>query len=157
MDVRKSARAILINKENEILLFKFIFKEMFEEKVIWVTPGGGVEPGEDFEATLKRELFEETGLILKSIGPWIWTKEVLFKGKESDFISYERYYLINTNNKDISFDNMTLNEVTTLKGFKWWSANELLSSKEEFFTSQLGKLFSEIIEGNIPKSPTVIS
>jgi 8-oxo-dGTP diphosphatase len=157
MNIRKSARAILINNENKILLFKFIFKEMLEEKVIWVTPGGGVEPGEDFEAALKRELFEETGLSFKSIGPWIWTKEVLFKGKEREFISHERYYLIKINNTDISFENMTLNEVTTLRGFKWWDANELLSSKEEFFASQIGKLFSEIIEGNIPKSPTIIS
>jgi 8-oxo-dGTP diphosphatase len=157
MNIRKSARAILINNENKILLFKFIFKEMLEEKVIWVTPGGGVEPGEDFEAALKRELFEETGLSFKSIGPWIWTKEVLFKGKEREFISHERYYLIKINNTDISFENMTLNEVTTLRGFKWWDANELLSSKEEFFTSQIGKLFSEIIEGNIPKNPTIIS
>jgi 8-oxo-dGTP diphosphatase len=157
MNIRKSARAILINNENKILLFKFIFKEMQEEKVIWVTPGGGVEPGEDFEATLKRELFEEIGLNCKSIGPWIWTKEVLFKGKERDFISHERYYLIKINNVDISFENMTLNEVTTLRGFKWWDVNELLSSKEEFFTSQIGKLFSEIIEGNIPKNPTIIS
>jgi 8-oxo-dGTP diphosphatase len=157
MDIRKSARAILINNENKILMFKFKFENIQGENVLWVTPGGGVEEGENFEQALKRELHEETGLVLNSIGPWIWTKEVIFKGKERDFVSYERYYLIKMDNTNISFENMTLNEVRTLKGFKWWDINELLSSTEEFFTPQIGKLLIEIIEGNIPNSPIVIT
>ena len=32
----------------------------------WVFPGGGVEEGEDFETALKREMMEETGLMLVS-------------------------------------------------------------------------------------------
>ncbi|WP_063554637.1 hypothetical protein [Clostridium ljungdahlii] len=67
---------------------------------------------------LKRELFEETGLVLNLIGPWIWTKKVVFNGRKGDFISYKRYYLIKMNNLDISFGNMTLNEARTLKGNK---------------------------------------
>lgn len=153
MFIRKSSRAILINSENKILLFKFKFPEIQGEKVLWVTPGGGVEEDENFEQALKRELFEETGLILNLIGPWIWTKEVVFKGKRGDFVSYERYYLVKSDNTNISFENMTLNEVKTLNGFKWWSIDEILSSSEEFFTTQIGSLLLEVIKGNIPNSP----
>ncbi|MBU3156867.1 NUDIX hydrolase [Clostridium estertheticum] len=157
MNIRKSARAILINNKNKVLLFRFKFENIKGENVLWVTPGGGVEEGENFEQALKRELFEETGLTLNSVGPWIWTKEVIFEGKEKDFVSYERYYLIKIDNTDISFENMALNEVRTLKGFKWWDINELLSSTEEFFTPQIGKLLLEIIKGNIPNSPIIIT
>ncbi|OAA87000.1 hypothetical protein [Clostridium ljungdahlii] len=89
----------------------------------------------------------------EKIGSWIWTKEVVFNGKKGDFVSYERYYLIKSENTDISFKNMTLNEVRTLNGFKWWSIDELLSSSEEFFTPHIGNLLLEIIAGNIPNSP----
>lgn len=157
MFIRKSARALVINSENKVLLFKFKFPEIKGEKVLWVTPGGGVEEGENFEQALKRELLEETGLVFNSIGHWIWTKEVVFNGKKGDFVSYERYYLIKSDNTDISFENMTLNEVRTLNAFKWWSVNEILSSSEEFFTPQLSNLILKVIEGNLPDSPIDIA
>lgn len=157
MFIRKSARAVLINNEDRILLFKFKFPEIQGDKVLWVTPGGGVEEGESFEQALKRELFEEMGLVSNSIGPWIWTKEVVFKGKKGEFVSYERYYLIKADNIDISFENMTLNEVRTLNGFKWWSIEEILSSSEEFFTPQIGPLLLGIVNGTIPNNPIDIN
>jgi len=33
----------------------------------WVTPGGGVNFGETFEDTAKREILEETGLVIKNV------------------------------------------------------------------------------------------
>ncbi|RMC96650.1 NUDIX domain-containing protein [Clostridium autoethanogenum] len=100
-------------------MFKFMFSEIQSKKVLWVTPGGGVKKDENFEQALNRELFEETGLALNLIGPWIWTKKGIFNGRKVDFISYEKYYLIKMDNLDISFENMTLNEARTLKGYKW--------------------------------------
>ncbi|OAA90760.1 hypothetical protein [Clostridium ljungdahlii] len=43
MFIRKSARGVLINSQNRILLFKFVFPEIQSKKVLWVTPGGGVK------------------------------------------------------------------------------------------------------------------
>lgn len=96
-------------------------------------------------------------MVFNSIGPWIWTKEVVFNGKKGDFVSHERYYLIKSDNIDISIENMTLNEVRTLNGYKWWTIDELLSSSEEFFTPQFGNLLLEVITGNIPNSPININ
>ena len=42
----------------------------------WALPGGHLEPGESFEACCKREVFEETGLIINNISPVVFTNDV---------------------------------------------------------------------------------
>lgn len=44
------------------------------ERGLYFLPGGGIEPGEDHEACLKRELIEETGYRIR-IGPYIGQAE----------------------------------------------------------------------------------
>ena len=36
----------------------------------WVIPGGGVDFGETFESTAKREILEETGIVIKNVKPF---------------------------------------------------------------------------------------
>ncbi len=48
---------IVLNKENEILL------QLRSDTHDWGIPGGGMELGDSFEETAKKELYEETGLI----------------------------------------------------------------------------------------------
>jgi len=42
----------------------------------WALPGGHLEPGESFEACCKREVLEETGLIINDISPVVFTNDV---------------------------------------------------------------------------------
>jgi len=42
----------------------------------WALPGGHLEPGESFEACCKREVLEETGLIIKDISPVVFTNDI---------------------------------------------------------------------------------
>lgn len=49
MRTRKSSRAILLNEENEVFLFKFEFASLVDSKTLQVTPGGGLENGESFK------------------------------------------------------------------------------------------------------------
>ena len=48
---------IIMNMENELLL------QLRSDTKDWGIPGGGMEMGDTFEETAKRELFEETGLV----------------------------------------------------------------------------------------------
>ncbi|MEP6748040.1 MAG: NUDIX hydrolase [Bacteroidota bacterium] len=54
-----SATALAITEEGKILLVKQ-YRHPIEE-VIYETPGGFIDEGEDFETGMKRELMEETG------------------------------------------------------------------------------------------------
>ena len=57
---RATARVLVLDESDAVLLF-LTYGVSHDVAPRWITPGGGVEPGEDFRAAGERELFEETG------------------------------------------------------------------------------------------------
>ena len=64
--IRSAARAVVIDDRHRILLVRWDFPERpalgLPQMSVWGTPGGGIEPGEEIEPALRRELAEELGL-----------------------------------------------------------------------------------------------
>lgn len=132
MYIRESARAIILNEFGEILLQRFEFKNVQGNKVLWVTPGGGIEKSETTENALIRELYEELHLnvSLQGHSP-VLNKDVLIHGKSEDFISRETYYkLLIKKATAISLKNMTANESDTFKDIKWWKKEDLMERQD---------------------------
>ncbi|MDD2483127.1 MAG: NUDIX domain-containing protein [Candidatus Shapirobacteria bacterium] len=80
LNYRKSTTAVIVNKENKILLTQK--REYYDNE--WDFPGGGVEENETDEQTILRELYEELGtnkfiIIKKSsrIDKYEWPNEVV--------------------------------------------------------------------------------
>ncbi|WP_081430700.1 NUDIX domain-containing protein [Geobacillus kaustophilus] len=94
MRIRKCARAVIINERNEILLQQFEFRDVVGNKVLWVTPGGGIEENETPAEALKRELYEELGIVVDLLGGPIFQLDVWIEGKQGSFISRETRVLI---------------------------------------------------------------
>src|SRR3712207_8303508 len=68
---RPVARVLLLGPGGRLLLL--LAQDAPGGHQWWVTPGGGLDPGESFEQAARRELLEETG-IRAEVGPWVWTR-----------------------------------------------------------------------------------
>ena len=68
--LRLATRAIVVDDAERILLVRFDFGD----RIVWATPGGGIEPGETDDAALRREVLEEAGLEGFELGPLVWTR-----------------------------------------------------------------------------------
>nr|WP_284745948.1 NUDIX domain-containing protein [Amycolatopsis sp. RTGN1] len=75
--LRVGARVLLLNRDDEVLLIHTRDPDDPSHHW-WELPGGGQDPGEKLEDTARREIAEETGLVVDQIGRKLWTRESRF-------------------------------------------------------------------------------
>ena len=116
---------------------------------VWATPGGGQEPGEDDEATIRRELDEEVGLRDVVIGAHLWTRVVVVPFLDGSWDGQrERVYLVATPpfvpQPTMSWEQLLAEHVHELR---WWTADELLDAARDgvwFAPRQLPALVADL-------------
>lgn len=93
----------------------------------WVTPGGGMDPGETEAQTGVRELHEETGLRVAEselIGPL--ARRVVLHGYSDQVLEQvETFYAVRTPRFDVDASGHTPQEQITLQSSRWWGVDEL--------------------------------
>lgn len=123
---RLVSRAIVLDEDDRILLLLTDFPRHAVPALRWITPGGGVEPGEDHRQGVIRELFEETGLRIADPGEPVWsldTVEFLADGREQH--SHSEFYLVRTAHFDPVDDHWMDDERVDIRRIHWWSLDEL--------------------------------
>lgn len=158
MQIRKSARAIVLNKQNQIFLFRYTFDFFAEKESIWITPGGGLDEGESYEDALKRELFEELGIRLSDSVPFVFYRTPLYELKNGETVqSEERFYLVYCDDASFFYNGWSESEMKRMTAGKWWSAEEIMKSEETFFSEDIAEILERLSEGDVPKEPEEIS
>ncbi|MBA3655231.1 MAG: NUDIX domain-containing protein [Actinobacteria bacterium] len=142
---RQSARCVVIDDDGRVLLFRVVDPESAAPP-IWVTPGGGVEDGEDIAVAAARELAEETGLrrtpdelgapVAVCQGEWS------FRGQE--LYSVDWYFLVRTPVFDLDDTGWTELERELHAGWQWWTCRELDDAPEVFFPADLPYLVRDL-------------
>lgn len=151
MKIRKSSRAIVLNKDNHIFLFRYQFDYLTESKSIWITPGGSLEEGESFEDALKRELFEELGVLWDKDCVEIYYRNPLYTLNTGEVVqSIEKFFLVCMEEEQFSYANWTENEKQRMLCGRWWSIEEIQQSKDDFFTEDIICILTDLSDGNIP-------
>ena len=78
-------RCFIFNEENKILLVRRHSQDR-KDPDKWEVPGGKLDSGEDLSVSKKREIVEETGLIIEEIKPLVFAHSyVIGDGGYKDF------------------------------------------------------------------------
>ena len=132
---RPSSRLLVIDRNNRVLLFRFVFKRgPLTSQNYWATPGGGLEPGESFADAARRELFEETGILRDDVGREVAEREFVLQLLDGEYvIAEEHFFLVRVANQSLSRDHWTPVEIEVMTDYRWWSVKELTSTSEAVF------------------------
>jgi 8-oxo-dGTP pyrophosphatase MutT (NUDIX family) len=158
--VRPAARIVLLDPAGRILLFLYVSPS--SGRRWWITPGGGLDPGESYEDAALRELREETGLEDVNLGPWIWSHEHEMTWLDRRVLMQERFFLVRAPSDRIDVSGLDEFERAVLPEFRWWSLSDLENAERRFGPEEtlaprgLRGLLEPILAGRLPTEPITI-
>jgi 8-oxo-dGTP pyrophosphatase MutT (NUDIX family) len=155
--LRVGARVLLLNPADEVLLIHARDPDDPDHHW-WELPGGGQDPGEKLEDTARREIAEETGLILDEIGRKLWTRESRFTYRGRDHHRLDHVYLAHTDHTGPRTAlRHTANERAGLIERRWWSAAALSPCTDKLLPAELPGLLLTLLDGRFPAVPLVLN
>jgi TDG/mug DNA glycosylase family protein len=128
---RPAVRALLVDERDRVLLMRW---DRSHGSTFWITPGGGVEPGESSGEALRRELREEAGLDDPVQGDLVWTTEFVTPEYATSrhrawLKQRDDVYLVRVRAEEVDVPDLVDEGVTD---YRWWTLDELDRSDDLF-------------------------
>ena len=144
---RRVSRVVLLDENDRFLLLLTASPRLQTPVVRWLTPGGGVEDHESHAEGAIRELFEETGLRVDSVGEPIWSIEGQSIFNDGHIQStYSEYFVVRTTSFELTNENWMDNEFVDITDVRWWTVEELQTSGEKYSPEPLLDVIQLAIE-----------
>jgi 8-oxo-dGTP pyrophosphatase MutT (NUDIX family)/RimJ/RimL family protein N-acetyltransferase len=158
MLIRECMRAILLNDKGEILLLKADDPKTTTTSgqyngPFWFLVGGAIEPKENEEEAVLREIYEETGIKKDQIklGPVVWRGDLdlIINGRLTRL--RQRFMVAKSAATDLSLEHLTTQEKQVIKDIRWFSLKDIEESKELIYPHCLKQYLPDILADIYPK------
>ncbi|MGH3939613.1 MAG: NUDIX hydrolase [Pseudonocardiaceae bacterium] len=154
---RIGARVLLLDAADRVLL---IHARDPQEPAHhwWELPGGGLDEGEDLADAARREVAEESGIVLPTLGRKLWIRESRFHYKGRDHHRIEYVFLGRTTDTAPQVAlKPTENEKAGLIERRWWSATELRHCSDKLLPATLPRLLDDLLADRLPDMPLALA
>ncbi|MGW5363580.1 NUDIX hydrolase [Actinopolymorpha pittospori] len=154
---RDVVRLVVLDANDEVLLFHTHDPTYPELGQWWELPGGGIEPGETYRDAGVRELLEETGIAITAdaVGAATWSRRASFRYRGTRHLQNEVVALVRLSGPGPAVDGSQRVEFEDddYFGFRWWPVAELVSSRERFYPGRLPELLGALLDGDLVEEP----
>lgn len=123
---RRVSRIVLLDENDNFLLFRTSSPRLLVPVVRWITPGGGVDPHENHHEGAVRELYEETGLRVENLGESFHSVsgESIFNDGHVQS-TYTEFFVHRTSHFMPTTENWLPNEHVDITDTRWWTLGEI--------------------------------
>lgn len=148
---RRTARVLLVDDLGRLLLFSDSDPGIAGLRW-WITPGGGIEPGESDRAGAVREIHEETGHVSDTgdlTGP-LARRRVRHGYTDVVVDQQEVFFGLTVAAFDVDDAGHTDEERLTMTEHRWWTRDELAGTTETIWPAELLELWDRMVAGLSP-------
>ena len=123
--VRATSRLIVVDEDGRVLLM--LTKAPDTSGVArWITPGGGVDPGETQAEAAIRELREETGQIITDPGDVVYVEDFVVPWDDADHThGHAEFFIVRLPHFEIDDAGWTDDERVDILESRWFTLDEL--------------------------------
>jgi 8-oxo-dGTP pyrophosphatase MutT (NUDIX family) len=145
---RRAARAFILTPDRHVLLIQI---RTPDGALVWITPGGGVERGEEVEAALLREVEEEVGLRDAPLGPLVHRLLSTFNWGQWRVSQRETFHAIHVDR----FEPLMTDEeeAAMVESFRWWPVEELAGADDAFMPRHIAEILGRYLADGAADNP----
>jgi 8-oxo-dGTP pyrophosphatase MutT (NUDIX family) len=152
MRERLTARVLLLDPEDRILLMKGRLPSDPSAPGAWFTVGGGVEAGETLAQAAIREIREETGFTVGAVGPVLWEGEQIHHDRKGrPVLVRERFMIARCAGGDPACDGWQALEREFVDDIRWWTQADLARCAEPVFPRDLAARLASVLASGSPR------